>query len=351
MRLFGKDRDLNQALEEVDLVVDASALGKRVADVYVRLDHYLMRFLTWRSRTSIQALIRDGYVAVDPSAPEHPAGRGAFEVELRPGRRLLHQSRIRITIPERNRLAMSRPTTDDVVVLFEDDAVVCVDKPPYLAVHPSGRHISDTLIQKVYALYPRVTDREARPRLCHRLDRETSGLVLIGKSAAAHADCMRQFERREVAKEYLAVVEGSPADERGTIELALGSARASAIGLKMAVRSDGLPSRTDWKVRERHGDCALVACRPRTGRQHQIRVHLAAVGHPLVGDKLYGPDEAIFQRALEDELTGRDLALLRLPRHALHNHRLTFRSPASGRTVTVESPLARDLRSFLDQRD
>lgn len=348
MRLFGKDRDLNEVPEEVDLVVEASTLGQPAAEVYIRLDHYLRRFLTWRSRTSIQVLIRDGYVAIDPSSPEHPLGSGEFMIERRPGRRLLHKSRIRITIPEVNRLELSRPTAEDIVVLYEDAAVVCVDKPAFMTVHPSGRHMSGTLIQKVYELYPRVTDREARPRLCHRLDRETSGLVLIGKHIEAHADCMRQFERREVEKTYLAIVEGVPELGSGVIELPLGSSRSSSIGLKMAVRSDGLPSRTSWEVREEYASCALVACRPHTGRQHQIRVHLDALGHPIVGDKLYGPDESIFPRALENALSSRDIELLRLPRHALHNHRLTFTSPATGERTTVESPLARDLRGFLD---
>ena len=350
MRLFPKDRDLNAAPEEVELAVAASSLGQRAAEVHVRLDHYLMRVLTWRSRSSIQALIRDGYVSVAASAPDVPGGGQAFEVESRPGRRLLDKSRIRIRIPEPFRLQLARPATDDLVVLYEDNEVLAVDKPPFLAVHPSGRHMSGTLIQKVYALYPQIDDREARPRLCHRLDRETSGIVLVGKTAEAHADCRMQFERRRVEKEYLAIVTGRPSGEGGVIDLPIGPARASDIGLKMAARTDGTPARTDWNVLERYEDCTLVACRPLTGRQHQIRVHFAALGYPLVGDKLYGSDEALFQRALDGALTAEDRAELGLGRHALHNHRLVFRSPATGATVEVKSPLPGDLRGYLEAR-
>ncbi len=177
-------------------------------------------------------------------------------------------------------------------------------------------------------------ERGGAPRLCHRLDRETSGIVLVGKHPEAHADVMKQFERRKVEKEYLTIVAGVPDREGGTIDMPLGPARAgSTVDIKIVVQVDGWPSRTDWRVVSRHRECALVSASPFTGRQHQIRVHLAAIGHPVIGDKIYGPDETLFEKALEGELDARDLATLGMERHALHNHRLVFRSPATGETV------------------
>jgi 23S rRNA-/tRNA-specific pseudouridylate synthase len=122
----------------------------------------------------------------------------------------------------------------------------------------------------------------------------------------------------------------------------------------MAVLADGQPALTEWNVVSRHGDPGnertLLACRPHTGRQHQIRVHLEAIGHPIVGDKLYGHDEACFQRSADGELSALDLERLELPRQALHNHRLEFISPASGERVRVVSPLASDLVQYLAER-
>jgi 23S rRNA pseudouridine1911/1915/1917 synthase len=165
---------------------------------------------------------------------------------------------------------------------------------------------------------------------------------------------MRQFEAREVAKEYLAIVHGVPEEESGVIDLPIGPARASVVELKMAVIPDGQPALTEWNVVSRHGEPGrertLLACRPHTGRQHQIRVHLEALGYPLVGDKLYGHDEVCFQRAADGEMTLRDLELLELPRQALHNHRLEFTSPATGERVRVVSPLAPDLAQYLAGR-
>jgi 23S rRNA pseudouridine1911/1915/1917 synthase len=350
MRLLPKDRDLNRPLERVELTVDACDLRQRVQDVHVRLDVFLATRLKWRSRSSIQHLIKDGCLLIDPTSPDHPDGTGELVVERRPGRRLMHKSRVVILVPEDARAMRITQASPDLDVLYEDESAIVVDKPPMVAVHPSGRYLSDTLIQRVHAHYDcQKIHRDARPRLCHRLDRETSGLVLIGREPFAHAEFMRQFEQREVEKEYLAIVRGSPDQDAGTIDLPIGSARASTIGLKMAIGVDGQPARTDWNVVSRHGRCTLVACRPFTGRQHQIRVHMEAIGHPLVGDKLYGHDERYFQKAADGELTARDLELLELPRQALHNRLLVFTSPSTGERIQVESPLAPDLVQYLER--
>jgi 23S rRNA pseudouridine1911/1915/1917 synthase len=355
MRLFPKDRDLSKALEKLELVVRASDFRSPIDELSLRLDHFLAERLTWRSRTSIQDLIHAGQVLVDAPTPDRPQGSGAARVETRPGRRLRHGSRVTVLIPERARIPIrSSELADlgqDLAVLYEDESALAIDKPPMLAVHPGGRHLTDTLIQRVHArMGLESSPRESRPRLCHRLDRETSGIVLLGKTPAAHSNMMLQFENREVEKEYLAIVAGSPAQERGRIDLPLGPARASRVQLKMAVAEDGQESITEWRVVERLRDCSLVACKPHTGRQHQIRVHMASIGHPLVGDKLYGASDEYFDKGMHGTLDERDLRELGLARHALHNHRLAFTSPRSGTRIEVISPLARDLRDYLEAR-
>ena len=351
MGLFPKERDLSRTLEEVELRVEASALGQRVEDVKIRLDAFLSRHLSWRSRTSVQDLVRGGHVRVDASTPDRPRGSGEAQVETRPGRRLRHGSRVVIRIPKDLVVEVPDFEPDELSVLWEDDDLVAVDKAPFVSVHPSGRHVRDSLIHRVHVRYRDLIAEHAwAPKLCHRLDRETSGIVLVAKDADVHRAVMRAFERREIDKHYLAVVHGVPRERGGVIDLALGPARASRIGLKMACIVDGLPSRTDWELVEDHGDVSVIRCRLHTGRQHQIRVHLAAIGHPVVGDKLYGDDDSYFQRGVDGALSARDLEELELPRHALHNHRLGFTHPRSGERVVVESPLPPDLRAYLAAR-
>jgi len=350
MRFFPKERDLTQAPTQVELEVDCSDLRMKARDVNVRLDAFLVQHLTWRSRTSIQQLIYDGFVLVDAATPDAPKGKGVSIVETRPGRKLKHGSKVVVVIPEELRVPMLAKSSDELVILYEDEGILAVEKPPKVPVHPSGRHMTDTLIQRVHARYGEgfELERGGAPRLCHRLDRETSGIVLIGKHPEAHADVMKQFERRKVDKEYLAIVWGSPDKEGGTIDLPIGPSRASRVDLKITVAADGWPSRTDWRVVSRHAGCTLVSASPFTGRQHQIRVHLEAIGFPVVGDKIYGPDETLFEKSLDGELDAADLALLGMARHALHNHRVVFRSPATGETVEVVSPLPADMCAYLD---
>jgi 23S rRNA pseudouridine1911/1915/1917 synthase len=351
MGVFPKDRDLTLAPTQVELDVDCSYLRMKADEVNIRLDAFLAKHLSWRSRTSIQGLIHDGYVLVDASTPDRPRGTGAPQLEKRPGRRMRHGSKVIVVIPEELRVPMLGKSTDELEILYEDEAILAVEKPADVPVHPAGRHMTDTLIQRVHARYGNgfELERGGAPRLCHRLDRETSGIVIIGKHPEAHANVMGQFERRLVEKEYLAIVWGVPSRDGGVIDMPIGSARASQIELKMAIQVDGDESRTDWRVVSRHDGYTLVSCSPYTGRQHQIRVHLEAIGLPVVGDKLYGPDEALFQKNLDGELDEDDQRLLGMPRQALHNHRVVFRSPATGQRVEVVSELPADMRAFLEE--
>jgi len=348
MRLFPKNRDLSEPPDRVELVVRGSDLQLPEEDVRIRLDVFLGRFIHWRSRTSTQRLIKDGFVLVDAADPVRPLGSGELVAERRPGRRLLHGSRVVVIIPEPLRIQRATSAASDLIVLYEDDQILAFDKPPILPVHPSGRHLSDTLIQRVHAAYDqRKLDREWRIKLCHRLDRETSGIVLTARDPVSHSAIMKQFEKRDVDKEYHAIVRGVPDCDSGLIDLPLGSAPNSEVRLKMAALSDGLQARTRWRVLERYTDCALVSCKPETGRQHQIRVHMDAIGHSLVGDKLYGVDEQIFLRHVQGETTPEDLALLGLNRHALHNHHIAIRNPKTGEPVEVRSPIPEDMRQYL----
>jgi len=349
MGLFGKDRDLTKPQDRVELMVDASALGERVEDVSIRLDSFLARHLKWRSRSSLKELVRDGWVQVDASTPERPQGTGELKRETRSGRRLRHGSRVVVIIPPESRQAPPTNIDTDLEILYEDEACVAVMKPAPLAVHPTVRYLNDSLLLRVHARYSEeMQSGGVSPRLCHRLDRETSGVLLVAKGAAAHAELSRQFEDREVEKLYLAVVHGSPKEDSGTCDHPIGSSRTSSIRLKMACIADGQESRTDWRVLERVGAFTLLECELFTGRQHQIRVHLAGLGHPIVGDKLYGEDEEIFQRATDDELTEADHEHLIIDRQALHHRSLSFTSPATGERVTAESPLPEELRALID---
>lgn len=226
-------------------------------------------------------------------------------------------------------------------VLFEDDHVLAIDKPAGLAMHATARYHRGTLTWLL---------REHRPgehaEIAHRLDRDTSGVVLCGRSPAAAAKLKRAFATRRVEKTYLAIVEGALAGE-GVIDHPLALARSSPIRVKMEVRSDGLPARTRWRALRQCGDITLVEATPETGRQHQIRVHLASIGHPVVGDKLY-LDESIFVAFAAGALDDAAQARLRLPRHALHAARVALSHPITGAPLCIESPLPQELGALLD---
>ncbi|MEZ6003139.1 MAG: RluA family pseudouridine synthase [Planctomycetota bacterium] len=348
MGLFEKERDLNRAPDRIVLTVDGSFFQQKSHEVQVRLDQFLLAHLHWRSRTSIQKLIRDGQVLVDAATPDQPQGSGDFTPETRAGRKLRHGSRVTVMIPEELRLPEPEGEVTPVEVLYEEPGVLAVDKPPMVPVHPSGRHVLDTMIQRVHAHCAGAIAAEGEaPRLCHRLDRETSGVLLVGLRPRQHRNLRRQFERHEVRKFYQALVWGEVQGDQGSLRWPIGPDRHSAVHLKMTVSPDGLECRTDWQVLQRFVGYTLVQCELFTGRQHQIRVHLAAMGHPIVGDKLYGVDEQLFLRSAEGTLSESDRARLEFPRQALHHHCLIFASPGRDEPVRVESPLAADIRTFL----
>ena len=325
-------RDLSKPLEEVRVQIDEPRAGQR-------LDSALRHYLHWRSRNSIQRLIQDGYVDL----------RG---IKARSSSRVHAGDIVVIRIPKGPE-PDPRVAPDDtgIDVLFEDRFMIAVDKPPGLAVHPAGKRVYGTLIHWLHTRYrrPDQPDRDVIPRLMHRLDRETSGVVLAGLEETFHGRVTKQFEDREVEKTYLAVVHGTPSPPSGRIEFGIGPDQRSAIRLKLEARLDGtgLSAVTDYRVVRSNARYALVELRPKTGRTHQLRVHMTAIGCPLVGDKIYGVDDSVFLEQLEGELSDANRERLVLDRHALHHHRIRFFHVAEEQWRELEAPLPPDMASLL----
>lgn len=243
----------------------------------------------------------------------------------------------------------------DFRVVDESDDWIVVDKPAPLIVHPANDKPEPTLLGGVEHLLAYEMENGACPGIVTRLDRETSGLVLIAKHTAAARELGGVFERREAEKEYLAVVHGWP--EREAWECAEPIARAGSVGpsaiwVRQIVHPDGRECVTGFRVERRfervEGRFALVRCFPKTGRMHQIRVHLAHGGHPLVGDKLYSGDGSAYIEWMADGWTPALAERLFLPRHALHAARLAV--PWGGRMRRWEAGLGRDLVDFIEGR-
>ncbi len=221
-----------------------------------------------------------------------------------------------------------------------------IDKPAGLPMHTTAKYWRNTLTALLRERYP-----EEQMELAHRIDRETSGVLLIARDRDAASFLTQAFARRDVDKTYLALVKGQPAD-RGRIEQPLMLLDTTSHVMMGPAGADpaGLPAVTGFEVLRRLPAHALCAAHPETGRQHQIRVHFAALGHPIVGDKLYGAGEALFMRACDEGVTPELLAAFDgLPRHALHAHRLTFPHPSTRRAITVESPWPPDLAAHVEE--
>jgi 23S rRNA pseudouridine1911/1915/1917 synthase len=247
------------------------------------------------------------------------------------------------------------PVPTDIPILYEDDDLLAVDKPANLPVHPSARYHKNTLIKLLHAQRP-----GDFLSLGHRLDRETSGVLLVSKTPECDRALKRQLELRDdVDKTYTAITWGVPDDGSGRTEMRvargmeLDAKNAFRVKMRLSEGPDALHAATRFEVLdvarppEDTRGYALVRCELETGRQHQIRVHLAfALGTPIVGDKLYGPDEELFARGVDGELTAADVALLEMPRHALHASRLRLAHPVTGHALEINAPLPADLGGF-----
>jgi len=237
-------------------------------------------------------------------------------------------------------------------VLYQDEHLVAVDKPAGVASHPVGKRQSDTVIQFVREKFSAEVSASLAgsgdffPRLVNRLDVFTSGVILAAKTSGALSSMHAMAARGEIEKTYVALVEGVLERDAYTIDLPLGPDRASRTRLRMAPLSGGLACLTECVVLRRLRGHTLVAVHPRTGRQHQIRAHLAAIGHPVWGDLLY-KDESLFLSCQEGTGPGGALRPLPVPRHCLHAEVSAFTHPATGAPVVVRSPLPRDFLAIL----
>jgi 23S rRNA pseudouridine1911/1915/1917 synthase len=300
-----------------------------------RLDRFLVSVLESQSRSQIQTLVVDGRVTVQRLATSGRAGAGAAKPNLlvRAG------DRITVEVPEP---APSHLTGEPLPldILYQDADVLVLNKPAGMVVHPGAGHVSGTL---VHALLHHVSDLsgvggETRPGIVHRLDRGTSGVMVIAKNDAAHQELSRQFESREVEKEYIALVWGVVQAGR-RIEAAIG--RDPANRQKMSARARRGRHAVTRITRARHmPGVTLCQVAIHTGRTHQIRVHLSAIGHPIVGDALYG--------GVRRRVPGDLRALLRLERPFLHAERLVFTHPRDQRRMEFTAPLPDDLKSVLE---
>jgi len=314
----------------------------------VRLDVFLSGALRNTSRTRAKLI----------------AEASAFSPE---GRRRKGSDRLRAE----DRIVLWRRPVDDadpiveLPIVYTDPHLLVLNKPPHLAVHPTARHHHATVTKILQQRYP-----NEGLRLVHRLDRETSGVLLIARGTVAERAFRMLFEgispaaaaardqprrsrvrapiarQRLVEKEYLAICWGTPAE--GLVELPLEPDPINPLRVKMRVAKPGtgLPAQTRVQVLQQCPGYALVRCSLLTGRQHQIRLHLAALGCPVVGDKLYGPDDRLLARAADGCLTAADLLRLELPRHALHAARYRLEHPISGAPLELEAPLSPDLADF-----
>ena len=229
-------------------------------------------------------------------------------------------------------------------VIFEDEELLVVDKPGGMVCHSAQRPEHTSLAEwlREYGV--------PTPRMINRLDRETSGLVVVAKSEGAAKTLGKAVLRREIEKEYIAICQGEFAEEQGVIDQAIGVSQTSAVYTKRVVDgAAGQPSLTRFVVEKRLRHFTVVRLMPRTGRAHQLRVHLAWLGHPIVGDKVYGPDETLYLQFIEHGVTSEMLEKLLLPRHALHAERVSFLHPGTQQPCTFQAQLPDDMKVFIKE--
>jgi 23S rRNA pseudouridine1911/1915/1917 synthase len=295
-------------------------------DAGQRLDRYLTALLSDLSRTSVQQLIAGGSALVN--GKKSKAGyllREGDEIQLS-------------SIAPATDAAPARPMALPLDIVYEDQDLLVVNKPAGMVVHPAPGHRDDTLVNALLAHVPdlQASSDAQRPGIVHRLDKDTSGLIIVARNARAQAALVEQMQRHAIIKRYIALVDGNVALDQGSIDAPIG--RDPRHRQQMAITAVGSrEARTHFKVLERYARHTLLLLELETGRTHQIRLHLKAIGHPVVGDPVYGSG-SVFKRAP-------------LHRQFLHASQLRFTQPFSGETIELEAPLPADLQAVLEQKN
>ena len=307
-------------IETIDVRLDAAHAGWR-------LDRALAAAVPTLSRERLKALIRSGAVEAMGSAVRDPALKVKGDEALT------------VAVPE-PRPSHNEPQDIALTILFEDDQLLVVDKPAGLVVHPAAGNLDGTLVNALLHYCGGSLSGiggVARPGIVHRIDKDTSGLLVVAKTDVAHEGLAKQFAAHSIDRRYLAIVNGVPKSGSGTVDAPL--ARSSANRKKIAIveANRGKRAVTHWKRLELLSDAALVECRLETGRTHQIRVHMASIGHPLVGDPVYGRSGKTHCKLLKE---------LGFQRQALHATELGFTHPVSKNRLSFSSPLPPDMQEL-----
>jgi 23S rRNA pseudouridine1911/1915/1917 synthase len=283
----------------------------------VRLDRYVAENCPELTRSQAQRLISDGLVKVNG-------------VVARASLKLSDGDRITVTVPPPKR-SLLEPESIPFDILYKDDDILVVDKPAGLPVHPAPGHPEHTLVNAVldYLSIYSDADDSLRPGIVHRLDMDTSGVMLVARNRAAWDNLVEQFKSHSVVKVYLVLVKGHLSPEVGVIEAPIGRDPGNRKRMAVAAEGEGRPARTEYRVLRYIENYSLLEVTPETGRTHQIRVHLAAIGYPVVGDATYGKKSALVSRQF------------------VHASRLGFRLPSSGEYVEFEAALPSDLEQAL----
>lgn len=282
-----------------------------------RIDAYLAAN-TYLTRSKIQKLIKDGAVALNGKACKASSAVCAGDS-------------IRILVPETDEDRLPEPENIPLDVVYEDDDLAVINKPKGMVVHPAPGNPSGTLVNALLYRFQTLSGAggEIRPGIVHRIDRMTSGLLVVAKNDFAHEALARQFAEHTAHREYLCLVHGNLKEDSGTVDAPIG--RHKTDRKRMAVTEDGRRAVTHWHVLERFGTETLLDVRLETGRTHQIRVHMAYIKHPILGDEVYGSPAP----------------KLGLNGQALHGYRLTFSHPRTGETMSFTAPLPDDFTTAI----
>jgi 23S rRNA pseudouridine1911/1915/1917 synthase len=301
-------------------------LSVQATEAGQRLDRYLAGPLASLSRTQIQQLIDSGVIQVNGrSSKAGYAVRAGDEILIELSAASGQEQQV-------------KPQALPLDIVYEDNDLLIINKAPGMVVHPAPGHYEDTLVNALLAYYPELQafDADHRLGIVHRLDRDTSGLLIVAKNARAQVALVEQMQRHEVVKRYLALVEGIVSLDQGSIDAPIG--RDPRHRQQMAITTLGSrEARTHFRVLERFARHTLLLLQLETGRTHQIRVHLKAIGHPVVGDATYGSGSVIRGSHLQ--------------RQFLHAYQLQFAHPITGKPLEFEAPLPDDLQTVLDKKN